>query len=178
MKIFLSIILGTLLLSTDNLYCQDNTGEHAPTSRIIRLDNFYSCYGVVFDSVCSLPIEIRNMKNRFNPIDSEIILAELVFLAQFNKANQSNASTLGTKILPDPKSYFSKFNRQYLGFIDSNGNKNLIIHLFDYSNKHIVNKFLGDSWKNKFVIFFSENMPFDILTYRINITDSLLYTTF
>ena len=49
---------------------------------------------------------------------------------------------------------FQKFNRQYLGFIDSNGNKNLIIHLFDYSNKHIVNKFLGDSWKNKFVIFF------------------------
>jgi hypothetical protein len=133
---------------------------------------------VIFDSSYNPPIEIQNISRRFTPNETDIVAAERIFREQYNATNEATESRTGAKFITDVKKYFRKFNRQYIGYIDKQGDRNLIIHLFDYSKKRVVKKYIGDNWKNNLVIMFADKPPFEMVTYRINLTEGKLYATF
>jgi len=172
------LILGVMILSSIKIYCQGKLKTDTSVSKVIKIDSLFKCYGVIFGNKYIAPIEIQNVRERVTPTEEDVITAEQIFITQYNAVNQASEGRKGTKLLDDPKKYFAKFNRQYIGYIDNDGDLNLIIHLFDFSKKRKVKKYIGDSWTNKFVIVLAESLPFDIVTYRVNITQKKLYTTF
>ncbi|HQX45547.1 MAG TPA: hypothetical protein PK209_13375 [Saprospiraceae bacterium] len=175
--LFLKIVAFIVLNSSD-LRGQTATNNNNLMSRIISIDSLFKFYGTIFDSSYTSPIEINNIKQRFTPNETDIIAAERIFREQYNIANQSAESRKGAKFVNDVNKRFRKFNRQYIGYIDNENNRNLIIHLFDYSKRKAVKKYLGDSWKNSLVIVLSDNLPFEIVTYRVDLTAMKLYATF
>jgi len=142
---------------------------------IIRIDSLFKYYGVIIDSSTDVPIIIEAFKDRFNPNINEIVNAEMIFLQSYNETNQATAARSNAKFIKDVKKEFKKYNRQYVGYIDIHGNPNIITQLFDYSKKRIVNREIGDSWKRRFIIMFSEHPSFTTLTYRVNLKEKKLY---
>lgn len=171
------LFAGVLLLNNLTLHSQMRMNSES-MSRVVRIADLFDCYGVIFDSTYKVPIVIRDIAGRFTPNETDITAAEKLLITQYNAANQETESRKGTPVINDVKKYFWKFNRQYIGVIDKAGDKNLIIHLFDYSNKRVVEKQVGESWKTNFLIVFAENLPFQIVTYRVNINEGKLYATF
>jgi hypothetical protein len=88
MKIFLFFILGILLLNREKLNGQAVLHNGGSMSQVIKIDSLYKYYGVIFDSSYTPPIEIRNIKKRITPTESDVIVAEEIFVAQYNIANQ------------------------------------------------------------------------------------------
>lgn len=72
------------------------------------------------------------------------------------------------------KKRFWKYNRQYIGYIDGNGDKNILIHLLDFSNPRKAKKYFGKDWQTGFVSFYSESIKLSVYTYRVNLTQSKL----
>jgi len=160
------------------MFGQKNHKADSALTKIIKIDSLFNCFGVVFSGEYTPPIEIHNVAQRFTPIAADIVASEQIFVSQYNQENKATEARSGAKVLDDVKKYFSKFNRQYLGYTDKNGNRNLIIHLFDYSKKNVVKKYVGNSWKTSFLILFSDILPFEIVTYRVDLTEKKLYATF
>ena len=171
------------IVSLFNLVCPFSFGQTSQTSSnskstIIKLDSLYKGYGVVFSQDNNPGIVISDLKQRYTPSVAEITAAEQIFLSQYNKANKAEPARKNAKHINNPKSYFNKYYRQYIGFIDNRGNKNILIHLIDFSKPRKVKKYVGDGWKDNFVIVFAQPMPFSILTYRVNMGENKLFASF
>ena len=166
-------LCGLFLIYFNPVRCQDS--QKSNKSVIIRIDSLYKYYGVIIDSSNGMAIKIEAFKDRFTPDINEVVNAEVIFLQSYNEANKASPVRSNAKYIFDVKREFRKYNRQYVGFIDIHGNPNIIINLFDYSKKRIVNREIGDSWKRSFVIVFAEQPPFAILTYRVNLKEKRLY---
>ena len=119
----------------------------------IHLPEFYKAKGIVFSDFYKIGIELRNIKNRFTPQLDDIIKAE--------------------NILNSKSWYLKTINknwvRQYVGLIDSNGKKNIIIQLINNSNHRKLNKMLGKNWTNDFVVMLSDEFYKIHKLLRINI---------
>jgi len=173
MIIRLTFLYGLFLLCFNLARCQDS--QQPNKSVIIRIDSLYKYYGVIIDSSKDVPIKIEAFKDRYTPKLVEIVNAEMIFLKSYNDANKASPARSNAKYIVDVKKEFKKYNRQYVGFIDVHGDSNIIIQLFDYRKKRIVNREIGDSWKRSFIIMFSEHPHFTTLIYRVNLKEKILY---
>lgn len=154
-----------LFISFPAANCQDL--RSGPRAEIIQVDSLFQYYGVIFDSSYSPPILIRNIKDRFTPSINDIIATEQIFVHQYQEAGMLSET--------DARKKFKKYNRQYVGFIDSAGSKNVVLLLFDYSKKRQVKRNIGDSWKDNFLVMFSEDPPFTIKMYKVNLNERKFY---
>jgi hypothetical protein len=145
---------------------------------LIKIDSLYKETGVIFPKEYELSIIIQNMDKRYTPSLKDVAKADKIFLDNYNLANKSNSITKEAKSIPNTRKYFNCFIRQYVGYYDTKGNKNILIHLIDNSKPKKVRKRIGDGWRKYFVIIFAQPMPFDILTYRVDISDEKLYVDF
>lgn len=170
------ILCALLFLYFYPARCQES--QQLNKSVIIRIDSLFKCYGVIIDSSINVPIEIKSFKERFTPSIDQIINSETIFWQSYNETNRTTPARSNAKYIDDVKAEFNNYNRQYVGFIDISGHANIIINLFDYSKKRVVIREIGDSWKRNFVIMFSENPPFAVMTYRVNLEIKKLYATF
>ena len=172
----LTFLCGLFLLYFNPAECQDD--QQPNKSVIIRIDSLYKYYGVIIDSSKDVPIKIEAFKDRFTPDMKEVLNAETIFLQSYNEVNKASPARSNAKYIVDVKKEFKKYNRQYVGYIDIHGNRNIIIQLFDYSKKRMVNRQIGDSWKSSFIIMFAERPPFATLIYRVNLKEKRLYAAF
>ena len=137
-KIRVSTILFILFTAT-LVYSQD--------WRYYNNENLFKGNAVVFKETYTPPILLPSNIERFSPSDDEIVLAESILLERYNiDFEWSN------KIKNVKKKYW-KYNRQYLGYIDSQGNKKIIISLMNFKRKkEALKKFEG--WEKTFVVGF------------------------
>ena len=139
---------------------QEHTGAASHKFTVISLPKFYKEKGVIFDSDYSVGIEMHGMRGRFTPSISDITKAERAFSDRYNEVQKANVDT---------KSYFSHWVRQYVGLIDSNGNKNIIVQLIDNTKKRKLIRKLGKNWETSFVVYFADPYPGLGIVFRINI---------
>lgn len=173
------ILLISLLVNVLKGNCQKY--EQVPKSNkstVIQNKKLFKYYGVIFDSSYEAAIKIKDIVGRFTPTEADISLAEDIFVTQFNLSNSRSPERKNAKSIDNVKEYYQFFNRQYIGYIDQMGDKNIIIQFFDFSNKKKVKRIVGDSWRRVFLGVLAENPPFETLFYRANITKKQLFVTF
>jgi len=146
--------------------------------KLIKVDSLYSECGVVFPASFDLSIELENSKTRFTPSIEQITLAEQILLKEFKSLDHSNSNFPNGYQIQDARKYFDKFIRQYIGYEDHRGNKNILIHLLNNTKPRKVKKTIGTNWKEKFIVILAQPMPFEILTYRVNLTTKTLHIDF
>ena len=67
------------------------------------------------------------------------------------------------------KKLFCHWVRQYVGFIDSNGNKNIIVQFIDNTKPRKINRLLGKNWEDVFIIMLADSFYKVSTIIRINI---------
>jgi hypothetical protein len=144
-------------------------------AKIFRNNNLYKCYGIIFDSSYKLEIEVTNLRKRIALNDEDIFLVEKIFVESYTATNQSVKERADALFVNNPKDFFWKYNRQYVGYIDKDGHKNVLLLLFDYANKRKVNKEIGNGWVDNLVIVLADKMPFNVILYRVDLTLKKMY---
>jgi hypothetical protein len=109
--------------------------------------------GIIFKSDYPLPFEV-NVKERFTPSDGDV------------KAGEAILSKLS-------KFKLRKFMRQYIGYIDSNGDSILVVNLLkDLGSKK--NELYYKNWSNEFILGFGRIYEENTFLQRINLTTKQL----
>ncbi|HSZ33164.1 MAG TPA: hypothetical protein VK772_07625 [Puia sp.] len=127
---------------------------------VVHLPNYYKEVGVIFNKNYAVGIEMSNFQSRYTPIIDDVTKAEEIFNRKYNEVQKTNVDT---------KVFFSRWVRQYVGLIDSNGNKNIIVQLIDNTAPRKINSKLGKHWETDFMIYFSDPHPGLGILFRINI---------
>lgn len=130
---------------------------------IIYLPSYYKEKGVVFNEDYVVGVEMRNFKFRYTPTKDDIVKAEKIF---DQKHNETQKATVDTKI------FFCHWVRQYVGFIDTNGDKNILMQLIDNTKARRINRLLGKNWETVFTIMLSDSFYNVSKRVRINIDTS------
>ena len=114
-------------------------------------------YNIIFGANYPLPFEV-NLKERFNPSDEDVKKGEVI-LREFSDLK------------------LRKYIRQYLGYIDSNNNKILVVNMLkDLGAKK--NKLYYKDWESEFILGFGRIYERNTLTQRINLATKELMGTF
>jgi hypothetical protein len=163
-------VLAVSFLFNISVYCQDTD--------LIRIDSIYSECGVIFPASYNLSIEISGLAKRFTPTIEEVKAAEQIFITQFENLDHSKSNFPNAFQITNAKDYFRKFIRQYIGYEDVQGNRNILIHLIDNRSPRKVRREIGANWKDKFIVIFAQPMPFQILIYRVNLSQRTLNIDF
>lgn len=159
MKTYILLLLfsfGTNLMST----AQSTNIDTLHLYTVIRLPAYYKEKGVIFSKDYLVGIEMRKLQSRYTPTKEDIIRAEKIFSDKYNEIQKSNVDT---------KTFFCAWVRQYVGLIDTNGNKNIIVQLIDNARPRKVNRLLGKNWETVFIIMLSDSFYSISKRFRINI---------
>lgn len=139
---------------------QDNNTDTSGQFIIIHLPTYYKEEGVIFRKDYVVGIEMRNSQSRYTPTKDDITKAEEIFNDKYNEMGKTDIDT---------KKNFCHWIRQYVGLIDSNGNKNIIVQLIDNTKPKKINQLLGKNWETVFVLMLSDNFYAVSKRFKINI---------
>lgn len=129
----------------------------------------YKYKSVVFTESYKPKIKLPNNANLFTPTIDEIIQAEHILLDRYN----IDIKKAGLKKVKNVKKKYYRYKRQYLGFIDSSGNKKIIINLLNFKCNRRENKNFLD-WESEFLVGFGRYYEANSMRYVININSGLL----
>lgn len=156
-----SIILLSLLLIVTPKICYSQQKDNLLTS-IIELKEYYDGKGIIFNENYDPHILLKDAKKRFTPNDSAIIESEKILLEQYSTVNKAKSG----------KS-LKKFNRQYIGYINANGDKIVLIQLLKIKSQAKMNdKFLD--WQSEYIVGFGTFYERNTERYLVNIKQNLL----
>lgn len=139
---------------------QNNNIDTSHQFTVIYLPDYYKEKGVIFNKDYTVGIEMRNLQYRYTPTKDDVIKAEKILNDKYNEIRKTNVDT---------KTFFCHWVRQYVGLIDINGNKNIIVQLVDNTKPRKINRQLGKGWETSFVIYFADPYPGLGIPFRINI---------
>lgn len=155
--LLLLISFGTNLMSSAQSTDIDTSSHHYT---VIHLPAYYKEEGVIFSKDYVVGIEMRELQSRYTPTKEDVIKAEKILNEKYNEIRNTNIDT---------KTFFCHWVRQYVGLIDINGNKNIIVQLIDNTRPRKVNRLLGKNWETVFVIMLSDDFYKISTRFRINI---------
>lgn len=158
-----------LVFAIIELLCCSSISAQSENSNIcieISIDSLYKHRSVVFCEEYDPGIIMPELySSRYSPSVKEIIQAEHLLSLEFIGNNRKSF-----------KSFYWNYVRQYIGFTNTKGEKNIVIHLIEYSKPSKVKKMLGKEWINNWAVYFSENPKFSILQHCVNIdTKNVIY---
>lgn len=139
---------------------QDDNIDTPHQFTVIHLPHYYREDGVIFSKDYFVGIEMRNLQSRYTPTKDDIIKAEKILDDNYNEIRNVNIDT---------KAFFCHWVRQYIGLIDINGNKNIIVQLVDNKRPRKMNKLLGKGWETVFITMLSDKFYSISTRFRINI---------
>jgi len=142
------LLIAMLIVCTSIASKGQNKTEETNPFSIVNLPKFYKEKGIIFNEDYAVGIDIKNLKNRFSPTVTDIERAEEIFSNRYNHLQ-------GTSI--DVKSSFCNWVRQYIGVVDSNGKRNIIVQLVNNKKPGKINRLLGKGWENNFVVMLSDD---------------------
>ncbi len=132
------------------MYGQTNN-DTVKNFEIICLKDYYNQEGIVFKENYDPHIDIPDMKLRFTPTLDEVKEVEMIFQRDYGKLNSQNT---------DVKTFYANYVRQYIGYIDTAGNKIIRICLTDNSNKRKMRRILGKNWETRYHVDLSEKFTY------------------
>jgi hypothetical protein len=146
---------------------QESTRVASQKFTVVSLPVFYKEKGVIFDNDYVVGIEMHDMRSRFTPSTNDITKAEGIFIDKYNEVQKANVDT---------KSYFFHWVRQYVGVIDKNNTKNIIVQLINNKKRIKTNHLLGKGWEDNFVIMLADSFYSISKRFKINIDTGEMYT--
>lgn len=127
---------------------------------IVHLPQYYREDGAIFSKDYPVGIEMKNFQYRYTPSIEDITKAEAILSSGYSE-------------IPDNKidsfSVLKRWVRQYVGLIDTSGNKNIIVQLINNTKPRKIKNLLGKGWKQSFVIMLSDSFYEVSTRFRINI---------
>lgn len=128
MSIRLKLLLGVLVTFYSNLEVKAQIVIPCDSTR-----EYYSPCGVIFtDSFQTDDINIPSVHKRYTPSIPEVLQAERVLFSRYKETLNKDSRVLGSRKGDDVKKIFWGYGRQYLGFLDSNDHKIVVIHLLNF----------------------------------------------
>jgi hypothetical protein len=158
MRIILLILIFFGIISMSK--AQDNNIDTSHQFTVVHLPDYYKEQGVIFAKDYLVGIEMRNLQSRYTPTRDDIINAEKIFNDKYNEIQKANVDT---------KTFFCHWVRQYVGLIDINGNKNIVVQLVNNTKPRKINRLLGKNWETAFVIMLSDDFYRVSARFRVNI---------
>jgi hypothetical protein len=123
--------------------------------------------GIVFTEKYKPPIKLPEGAEVFTPEKEDIIAAEKILSQRFN------IDVAWTEKKKNVKRRYWKDNRQYLGFVDSSGERHILINLLNFKcKKKAAKKFEG--WEKTFFIGFGEYYEKNSIRLLANLTTQRL----
>lgn len=148
-NINLSLILLSLLCATSHeVRAQTNSKE-------IELKCYYKYPANVFISEYDPWINLGDVKNRFTPNEDEIKEAESIFLDTYNAIRENDKRFRSFKKLESPRRYFYKWRRNYIGYVNSEGHRIILMYLINFNRKMEALK-MNENLGEEFVLGFGE----------------------
>lgn len=160
MKNYLLFFLCVVWASAIAAQTKKNIYSTNKKCAIVYLPNYYKEKGVIFDKDYVVGIDMRTLKYRYTPTIDDVTKAEEIFSKQYNQLQGKDV---------DVKKFFCHWVRQYVGLVDSSGNKNIIVQFIENGKPRKMNRLLGKDWETDFVIYFSDPFPGLGILFRINI---------
>jgi hypothetical protein len=153
--LFLIFLVGTIM----NVQAQNNI-DTTKKNNVVHLPEYYKEEGVIFSKDYVVGIDMKGLKSRYTPTIDDIAKLEDIFAKKYNEIGKTNVDT---------KIFFCRWVRQYVGLIDSNENKNIIVQLIDNTKPRKINKLLGTNWEDVFIIMLADSFYKVSTIFRINI---------
>jgi hypothetical protein len=135
---------------------------------------FYDKCGVIFEASYDPGIIIRQFSKRFTPTFSDIIMAENLFLERYNQDIVNDPNYKGFEDSTDVRSKYANYSRQYVGYIDINGQKNIIIQFLNFDIKEDEKKKYFPNWEKWFINGSGGFYEINIRIFLINIDSKSL----
>lgn len=139
---------------------QGNNIDTTHQFTVIHLPDYYKEKGIIFNKDYTFGIKIQSLQSRYTPTKEDAIKAEKILDDKYNEIQNTNVDT---------RTFFCRWVRQYVGLIDTKGNKNIIVQLIDNTKPRKLNRKLGKHWETGFVIYFADPYPGVGTVVRINI---------
>jgi len=156
-----SIILLSFILLVSPKVCCSQQKDNVLTS-VIEPKEYYVGKGIIFHETYDPHILLKDAKKRFTPNDSLIIRSEKILLEQYSTVKQVKSAK-----------FLKKYNRQYIGYINTNGDKVVLIQLLKIKSQSKMNdKFLN--WQNEYIVGFGTFYERNTERYIVNIKQNLL----
>ncbi len=95
-------------------------------TKIISLSSYFKGKGVIFEKEYKSLIDIKDYEKSFTPSLEEIKIVENLFLKKIESKR---------KIKKTPKKEFYNYYRQYLGYINSNQEKVIMVNMLNFNKK-------------------------------------------
>lgn len=129
--------------------------------QIILLSDYYKQEGVIFSKEADVRLDLHNAKERYTPSVDDIKKAEDIFFKDYNSFTKQNINT---------KKVFCNYLRQYVGFIDNNGDKKIVMQLIDNSKPKKMKRLLGENWEKNYLLYFSDKIIYSYIVLTVNLT--------
>lgn len=160
--LFFMVLVGTIM----NVQAQ-NKVDTAKQVNFVHLNDYFKEKGVIFSKDYIVGINMRQLQSRYTPTMADVIKAEQIFSKKYNEVQRQNV---------DAKKFFCHWVRHYVGLIDNNGNKNIIMQLIDNTKPHKIKRLLGKGWEDIFIIMLADSFYEVSAIFRINIDTSNMST--
>jgi hypothetical protein len=142
------------LLTT--LFCHEVYSQ----TKIISLPNYYKGKGVIFNKDYKSLLKIDNYSKSFTPLLKEVSIVEDVFLNQIKTKKSFKKSV---------KKEFCNYYRQYLGYINKNNEKIIVVNMLNFRRKSKAKKNFED-WDKEFILGFGEFYEENQFLYKVNLS--------
>jgi hypothetical protein len=139
-------------------------GQKADSTRqydTIHLKSYYSQVGVLFKKDYDARLGYQNVKGHFTPSREDAIRAEEIFARDYPTITGKNINV---------RTFYNSYVRQYVGYIDTAGNRILRILLTDNSKPEKVRRVFGENWERRFTIYASFKRPFEWALINVDLT--------
>jgi hypothetical protein len=155
-----------MLLSTANLSGQEVKYPIKNDSSIVKIKEYYTGYGKVFNENKSGILSSLKGKSIFNPNAEDLLLAEKLMTEKYTdliKSDERAKSLINTEY----SQHYYKFYRQYIGIINNLGDKVIFIQLLKCCKKKIKKCF--PDWKQELPPM-DEDMCTITIAFTVNLT--------
>lgn len=126
------------------------------------VESFLCQKGVIFDSAFNLPFDHKRLQTRFTPQMDDLKIAEKVL---FDSYSSLQVTTNDTWL----KARLQKSFRQYAGFINSCGEKIIIIQILFYNELSEARYY--KNFENEFIVGFGSFYEKNTKSLSINLTE-------
>lgn len=136
-------------------------------SSFIKIKEYYKGCGKIIFKLRNNNLLPLGTKDIFIPTAIELLSAEQLMNENYSKLIESDdrvKAFIGT----DYKQHYYKFYRQYVGIIDSAGNKQIFIQLFTCCRKRINKCF--PNWENELISPLDEDPCITSIRFIVNLT--------
>jgi hypothetical protein len=165
------LVIAAFFLFLTKMSAQQILYPDANDSTIIKMQDYYDGYGKIYNRT-SRNVLPSCAASVFAPTGQELLSAERLMIKGYEgllKSDDRLKSLRGTKY----KEHYYKYYRQYVGFIDTSGEKVIFIQLIKCCNGKLKKCF--PEWKMGIVSNLSEDLCRITMNFLVNLSQGKIF---